>query len=67
MLKDLDLIVGAGNDAHVPLPLTAALREAMHSAAAQGFAADDYAAVIKVAERAAGGGLALLVDKLLHK
>ncbi len=56
MLKDLDLIVGAGNDHHVPLPLTAALREAMHSAAAQGFEADDYAAVIKVAERAAGLG-----------
>lgn len=54
MLKDLDLVVGAANGAHVPLPLTAALREAMHSAAAQGWGDEDYAALIKVAERAAG-------------
>jgi 3-hydroxyisobutyrate dehydrogenase-like beta-hydroxyacid dehydrogenase len=54
MIKDLDLIVAAGNASHVPLPLTALLRQTMHSAAAQGFAHQDYAAVIKVLERAAG-------------
>ena len=54
MLKDLDLILGAGQAAHVPLLQTAMTRELMHAAVAQGDALDDYAAIIKAVERSAG-------------
>ena len=54
MLKDLDLILGAGEAAHVPLLQTAMTRQLMHAAVAQGDALDDYAAIIKAVERSAG-------------
>lgn len=54
MVKDLDLILGAGETSHVPLPQTAMTLQLMHAAIAQGDALDDYAAIIKTVERSAG-------------
>lgn len=54
MIKDLDLILGAGQASHVPLPQTALTQQLMHAAVAQGDAGDDYAAIIKAVERSAG-------------
>ena len=54
MLKDLDLILTAGQAVHVPLPQTAMTQQLMQAAVAQGDALDDYAAIIKAVERSAG-------------
>ena len=54
MIKDMDLILGAAAASDVPLPQTAMTQQLMHAAMAQGCAAEDYAAVIKVVERSAG-------------
>jgi len=54
MRKDLGLILGAGKQLGVALPLAALVQEAMVAAAEQGDAELDYAAVIRLAERAAG-------------
>ena len=54
MIKDLDLILGAGAMSHVPLLQTAMTQKLMHAAVVQGDALDDYAAIIKVVERGAG-------------
>lgn len=60
MLKDLDLILGAGAQARVPLQQTAMTRQLLQAAQAQGFSDEDYAAVIKVVEASAG----LAADRL---
>jgi 3-hydroxyisobutyrate dehydrogenase-like beta-hydroxyacid dehydrogenase len=54
MIKDLDLILGAGQANHVPLPQTAMTLQLMQAAIAQGDALEDYAAIIKAVERSAG-------------
>ena len=54
MIKDLGLIVGQAEASHVPVPQTAATLQLMHAAVAQGFGQDDYAAIIKAVESAAG-------------
>jgi 3-hydroxyisobutyrate dehydrogenase len=54
MVKDLGLILGAAAANHVPVPQTAATLQLMQAAIAQGDGGDDYAAIIKVVERAAG-------------
>jgi 3-hydroxyisobutyrate dehydrogenase-like beta-hydroxyacid dehydrogenase len=54
MIKDLDLILGAASDNHVPLPQTAMTRQLMDAALAHGDAEADYASIIKVVERSAG-------------
>ena len=54
MVKDLTLILAAGQALHVPLPQTAMTLQLMHSAMAQGDSGDDYAAIIKTVERSAG-------------
>ena len=54
MVKDLTLILAAGQAVHVPLPQTAMTLQLMHSAMAQGDSGDDYAAIIKTVERSAG-------------
>ncbi len=54
MIKDLDLILGAAKDSHVPLPQTSLTQQLMHAAVAQGDGAQDYAAIIKAVERSAG-------------
>lgn len=53
MIKDLDLILGAGAAHGVPLLQTAMTQKLMHAAVVQGDALDDYAAIIKVVERGA--------------
>ncbi len=54
MVKDLKLILNAGEESHVPLPQTAMTLQLMHAAIAQGDALQDYAAIIKTVERSAG-------------
>jgi 3-hydroxyisobutyrate dehydrogenase len=54
MLKDLGLILGAAAASNVPLPQTAMTQQLMRSAMAQGDGRQDYAAIIKTAERNAG-------------
>jgi 3-hydroxyisobutyrate dehydrogenase-like beta-hydroxyacid dehydrogenase len=54
MIKDLDLILGAGAAHSVPLLQTAMTQRLMHAAVVQGHALDDYAAIIKVVEQGAG-------------
>jgi 3-hydroxyisobutyrate dehydrogenase-like beta-hydroxyacid dehydrogenase len=54
MVKDLGLILEAAAASHVPVPQTAATLQLMHAAIAQGDGGDDYAAIIKAVERAAG-------------
>lgn len=54
MLKDLGLILDAGAQAHVPLAQTATTLQWMQAAVAQGLGGEDYAAIIKTVERAAG-------------
>lgn len=56
MIKDLDLILGAGAAHGVPLLQTAMTQKLLHAAVVQGDALDDYAAIIKVVERGAGLG-----------
>jgi 3-hydroxyisobutyrate dehydrogenase-like beta-hydroxyacid dehydrogenase len=54
MNKDIDLILGEGARLQVPLTQTAATRQLMAAAQAQGDAELDYAAIIRVMQRAAG-------------
>jgi 3-hydroxyisobutyrate dehydrogenase len=54
MVKDLTLILAAGQAVHAPLPQTAMTLQLMQAAIAQGDALDDYAAIIKTVERSAG-------------
>jgi 3-hydroxyisobutyrate dehydrogenase len=54
MNKDIDLILGEGARLQVPLTQTAATRQLMAAAQAQGDADLDYAAIIRVVQRAAG-------------
>jgi 3-hydroxyisobutyrate dehydrogenase-like beta-hydroxyacid dehydrogenase len=54
MNKDIDLILGEGARLQVPLTQTAATRQLMAAAQAQGDGELDYAAIIRVLQRAAG-------------
>ena len=54
MLKDIGLILDAGAASDVPLPQTAMTQQMMRSAMAHGDGQQDYAAIIKTAERSAG-------------
>ncbi|MDW5442155.1 NAD-binding protein [Polaromonas sp. SM01] len=54
MIKDLDLILGAGEAVQVPLAQTALTQQLMVAALAQGDGQQDYAAIIKTVERSAG-------------
>ena len=54
MNKDLDLILAEAAACQAPVPQTAATRQLMASAQAQGDADLDYAAIIRVLERSAG-------------
>lgn len=54
MVKDLGLILDAGAAGHVPLPQAAATLQLMQSAVAQGLGGEDYAAIIRTVESAAG-------------
>ncbi len=54
MIKDLNLILAAGEASHVPLAQTAMTLQLMHAASAQGDGLQDYAAIIKAVERSVG-------------
>ena len=54
MRKDVGLILEAGSQLNVPMTLTGHVDQMLHEASAQGDANLDYAAVIRVAARAAG-------------
>ncbi len=54
IFKDLDLALQAAGREHVPMPLTAAAREAFCAAMARGLADQDMCAVIRVLEEMTG-------------
>ena len=54
MQKDVDLMLAAGAELHVPLALTAHVSQLLHAAAAQGEGELDYAAIIRAVGRSAG-------------
>lgn len=56
MAKDLDLILDAGRDADVPMPLAALTRSMYASLIARGEGEDDYIAAVRHVERLAGLG-----------
>ena len=51
MIKDLDLILGAGSVVDAPLAQTAMTRRLMHEALTRGLGQEDYAAILKVLEQ----------------
>jgi len=51
MRKDVGLILEAGADGHMPLPITSLTAQALDHASALGFASEDYAATIKLSLR----------------
>ena len=54
MAKDLDLALGYGARAGVPLAGTAAARQVLTAASTAGFGREDFSALAKVVLRAAG-------------
>jgi 3-hydroxyisobutyrate dehydrogenase len=54
MQKDLDLIVGAGKELGVAMPVTAVVAQLMQAAIGMGDADDDYIATVKLVERLSG-------------
>ena len=54
MQKDLDLILGAGRQSGVAMPLTALVGQMMQACIAMGDADDDYIATVKLIERLSG-------------
>jgi 3-hydroxyisobutyrate dehydrogenase len=54
MQKDLDLIVGAGKELGVAMPVTAVVAQLMQAAIGMGDADDDYIATVKLIERLSG-------------
>jgi 3-hydroxyisobutyrate dehydrogenase-like beta-hydroxyacid dehydrogenase len=53
MRKDVGLILEAGADCHMPLPITSVVAQALDHASAFGFGNEDYAAMIKLSLRSA--------------
>jgi 3-hydroxyisobutyrate dehydrogenase len=53
MRKDVGLILEAGADAHLALPITSVVAQALDHASAFGFGSEDYAATIKLSLRSA--------------
>jgi len=51
LFKDLNLVLDAAGKAHLPLPMTAAIRETFSAARGLGYGDEDMAAVIKVLRR----------------
>ena len=54
MLKDVGLMLQAGDELHVPLPQLSLTQQQMRAAIAQGDGELDYAAIIRVMTRACG-------------
>lgn len=54
MQKDLDLILGAGKNLGVPMPLTALVAQMTQACVGMGDGEDDYIATVKLVERLAG-------------
>lgn len=54
MLKDINLLIDAGNEMGLTLPVAETARRLYGEAVASGFAREDYSAVVKVLERGSG-------------
>jgi 3-hydroxyisobutyrate dehydrogenase len=54
MQKDLELILGAGKELGVPMPVTAVVAQLMQACIGSGDADDDYIATVKLIERLSG-------------
>ncbi|MEJ2509606.1 MAG: NAD(P)-dependent oxidoreductase [Gammaproteobacteria bacterium] len=55
MFKDLNLVLETAGQAHLPLPMTAAVRESFSAARGLGYGDEDMAAVVKVLRRLRAG------------
>lgn len=54
MMKDLDLVLDAARQGHVPMPVTALIRQQYEAAAAQGLGARDFFALVEHQARQSG-------------
>ena len=54
ILKDLDLILATAGAGGVPMPVTAVTRELIQALVDEGYAEEDYMALVKVSERQSG-------------
>lgn len=54
ILKDIDLMLAAGAADGVPMPLTAVTRQQMQAIVGDGFAEEDFIAIVKQVERQSG-------------
>ena len=54
IMKDVDLILSAAKHNGVPMPLTAATRQLIQALIGEGYAEEDYMALIKLAEKQSG-------------
>lgn len=54
IMKDIDLILSAAKHNEVPMPLTSATRQLVQALVGEGYAEEDYMALIKLAEKQSG-------------
>ena len=54
MVKDMELVVGAAEEAGVPAPLARQLLETYRAMAREPYAGEDFFSIVKRVERAAG-------------
>ncbi len=54
IMKDIDLILSAAKHNEVPMPLTSATRQLIQALVGEGYADEDYMALIKLAEKQSG-------------
>jgi 3-hydroxyisobutyrate dehydrogenase-like beta-hydroxyacid dehydrogenase len=54
LCKDVDLMLEAGDELGVPMPMTSMTRQLMKATAADGYAEEDFIAVVKLFERLSG-------------
>jgi 3-hydroxyisobutyrate dehydrogenase-like beta-hydroxyacid dehydrogenase len=54
IMKDVDLILSAAKHNEVPMPLTSATRQLIQALLGEGYAEEDYMALIKLAEKQSG-------------
>jgi 3-hydroxyisobutyrate dehydrogenase-like beta-hydroxyacid dehydrogenase len=54
LAKDVDLMLRAGDEHGIPMPMTAALRQLIKATAASGYAEEDFIAMVKVVEALSG-------------
>ncbi len=54
LCKDIDLMLAAGDELGIPMPMTATTRQLMKATNGDGYASEDFIAVVKLFERLSG-------------